>query len=115
VKSLTDIFVISLRIKTGRQRGHKQLVLTHEDELRSVILGDCNAGWQLCLRFEFKQNLVPAEFWYAQHQVINLTTRSTVHRVADMKAYSSVKRRQGDGQLIAGSAGYLIWASTLPG
>jgi hypothetical protein len=36
-------------------------------------------------------------------------------RVADMKAYSSVKRRQGDGQLIAGPAHYLIWASTLPG
>jgi hypothetical protein len=27
VKSLADIFVISLRIKTGSQRGHKQLVL----------------------------------------------------------------------------------------
>jgi hypothetical protein len=25
VKSLTDIFVISLRIKTGSQKGHKQL------------------------------------------------------------------------------------------
>src|SRR5258705_6303787 len=28
VKSLTDVFVISLRIKTGSQRGHKQLVMT---------------------------------------------------------------------------------------
>ena len=38
-----------------------------------------------------------------------------IDRVADMKAYSSVKRRRGDGQLIAGPAHYLIWASTLPG
>jgi hypothetical protein len=38
-----------------------------------------------------------------------------IDRVADMKAYSSVKRRQGDGQLIAGPADDLIWASTLPG
>jgi hypothetical protein len=28
VKSLTDIFVISLRLQTGSQRGHKQLLLT---------------------------------------------------------------------------------------
>jgi hypothetical protein len=27
VNFLTDIFVISLRIKTGRQKGHKQLIL----------------------------------------------------------------------------------------
>src|SRR5437867_5131348 len=53
----------------GLRKVQKELFLTHEDELRSVILGDCNAGWQLCLRFEFKQNLVPDEFWYAQHQV----------------------------------------------
>ena len=99
----------------GLRKVQKELFLTHEDELRSVILGDCNAGWQLCLRFEFKQNLVPDEFWYAQHQVINLTSRSTVHRVAEMKAYSSVKRRQGDGQLIAGPADCLIWPATLPG
>jgi hypothetical protein len=38
-----------------------------------------------------------------------------IDRVADMKAYSSVKRRQGDGQLIAGPADSLIWASTLRG
>ena len=31
----------------------------------------------------FKQNLVPSELWQAQHQVIELTTRSTVHRVED--------------------------------
>ena len=31
-----------------------------------------------------------------------------IDRVADMKAYSSGKRRQGDGQLIAGPAHYLI-------
>ena len=37
-----------------------------------------------------------------------------IDRVADMKAYSSVKRRQGDGQLIAGPADDLIWASPLP-
>lgn len=95
MKCLAGIFLISLKFKTGIHRGHKQLFLTHEDELMSVM--------------------VPDEFWYAQHQVINLTTKSTVHRVADMKAYSSVKRRQGDGQLIVGPAGYLIWASTLPG
>jgi hypothetical protein len=28
VKSLADILVISLRIKTGSQRGHKQLILS---------------------------------------------------------------------------------------
>ncbi len=33
-----------------------------------------------------------------------LGTLSLANRVADMKAYSSVKRRQGDGQLIAGPA-----------
>jgi hypothetical protein len=44
-----------------------------------------------------------------------LGTLSLANRVADMKAYSSVKRRQGDGQLIAGPAHYLIWASTVPG
>jgi hypothetical protein len=38
-----------------------------------------------------------------------------IDRVADMKAYSSGKRRQGDGQLIAGPADDLIWASPLPG
>ena len=38
-----------------------------------------------------------------------------IDRVADMKAYSSVTRRQGDGQLITGPADDVIWASTLPG
>jgi hypothetical protein len=37
----------------------------------------------------------------------------SIDRVADQKAYS-VKRGQGDGQLIAGPAHDLIWASTLP-
>jgi hypothetical protein len=37
-----------------------------------------------------------------------------IDRVADMKAYFSGTRRQGDGQLIAGPADSLIWASTLP-
>jgi hypothetical protein len=36
-------------------------------------------------------------------------------RVAAMQAPSSGTRRQGDAQLIAGSAHSLIWASTLPG
>ena len=39
--------------------------------------------------------------------------RFPIDRVADMKMYSSVKRPQGDGQIIAGPAHYLIWASTL--
>ena len=38
-----------------------------------------------------------------------------INRVADMQAYASVKRRQSDGQLIAGSVQSLSWASTLPG
>jgi hypothetical protein len=38
-----------------------------------------------------------------------------IDRVPDMKAYSSGKRRQGDGQLIAGPAHDVIWASTLLG
>jgi len=44
-----------------------------------------------------------------------LGTLFFANRVGDMKAYSSVKRTQGDGQLIAGAAHHLIWASTLPG
>jgi hypothetical protein len=38
-----------------------------------------------------------------------------VDQVADLKAYSSGTRRQGDGQLSAGQADDLIWGSTLPG
>ena len=44
----------------------------------------------------------------------NRAIRSDSRPVADMKAYSSEKRRQGDGQIIAGPAHYLTWASTLP-
>jgi hypothetical protein len=37
-----------------------------------------------------------------------------IDRVADMQAYSSGTRRQGDGQLIAGPAHDVIGASPLP-
>ena len=38
---------------------------------------------------DFEKNLVPGELWYAQHQLIELTTRSTVHRVEDSVSKSS--------------------------
>ena len=38
---------------------------------------------------DFEKNLVPGELWYAQHQLIELTTRSMVHHFEDSVSKSS--------------------------